>query len=351
MPLNFEEAEARFRELQARVQRGESISRAQYEDEVSRLAVQDKNGVLWEINPRTAKWMYFDGAEWVSGAPPGHDTSAVIPRSELAQQLGAPPPPPSAPRIPTPPPAPSAPRMTTPPPPPAPSVPPRPVTPPKSSAPPNAKTSPESLKPYVRPQERIAPPPSLGAPEERPARPSPLGMFGPNREWIPLAIIAVVLLLCAIIVLVGGQFALGAFGVKPTNTPTRTPTSLPTTPIPTIVRLPSPTPIPPTPVPVLAKINERLVNVRAGPSTKNKIITQLKRDTQITLIGRNEDSTWYQVNIAGQAEPGWIFGETLQITSGNPSTLPVAGAGTPAAPAPTPSLAPLGTFPTPTLKP
>ena len=64
MPMNFDEAEARFRELQSRVQRGEAISRAEYEEQVSQLAVQDRNGVLWEINPRTGKWMYFDGAEW-----------------------------------------------------------------------------------------------------------------------------------------------------------------------------------------------------------------------------------------------------------------------------------------------
>src|SRR5512140_1897599 len=77
--MTFEEAEARFRELQARVQRGEAISRAEYEDQVSQLAVQDDRGVLWEINPRTGKWMYFDGAEWVGGTPPGRDHSTVMP--------------------------------------------------------------------------------------------------------------------------------------------------------------------------------------------------------------------------------------------------------------------------------
>ena len=77
--MTFDEAEARFRELQARVQRGEAISRVEYEDQVSQLAVQDDRGVLWEINPRTGKWMYFDGAEWVGGTPPGRDNSTVMP--------------------------------------------------------------------------------------------------------------------------------------------------------------------------------------------------------------------------------------------------------------------------------
>ena len=85
--MNFEEAEAKFRQLQARVQRGEPISRAEYEDQVSQLAVQDDNGVLWEINPRTGKWMYFDGAEWVAGAPPGHDSSLVVRRLQVRLQL------------------------------------------------------------------------------------------------------------------------------------------------------------------------------------------------------------------------------------------------------------------------
>jgi hypothetical protein len=97
MPMTFEEAETRFRQLQARVQRGESISRAEYEEEVGKLAVQDRNGTLWEINPRTGKWMYFDGAEWVSGAPPGHDTSTVVPvpKETLSQTGGTQPTPPA----------------------------------------------------------------------------------------------------------------------------------------------------------------------------------------------------------------------------------------------------------------
>ncbi|HEX7589244.1 MAG TPA: hypothetical protein VF478_13090, partial [Anaerolineae bacterium] len=157
MPMNFDEAEARFRELQARVQRGEAISRAEYEEQVSQLAVQDRNGVLWEINPRTGKWMYFDGAEWVSGTPPGHDTSAVIPiqgRGAAAPNASGPAPlaAPSAPpsSVPSSTPSSSAPPMR----PVAAPVPPRPVTPPSAAPPATARTSPESLKPYVRPQDK-----------------------------------------------------------------------------------------------------------------------------------------------------------------------------------------------------
>lgn len=396
--MNFEEAEARFRELQARVQRGEPISRAEYEDQVSQLAVQDRNGVLWEINPRTGKWMYFDGAEWVSGTPPGHDTSAVIPMGGRpfpnAPTLtppepapSSPPPPPIMTSVPemlpseptaplqTPPsPPPSSVRPAPPPPPisappvrPAStSVPPRPITPPGASAPPaGPKGSPEPLKPRVRPQERLAPPPVAppgAAPKAAAERGSPLAVFGPNREWVPLAIGAVVLLLCAMLLFVGGNVALKAFGGT-TVTPTRTlVVSLPATPLPTVVRLPTEPPPTPTPESVLAKVVERSVNVRGGPSTKDKIMSSVKQNQQITLIGRNADSTWFQINLAGGAAPGWVFGQTLQIVSGDTNTLTVAGplptptkaaaAATPrpVQPSPTATLAPLGTLPSPTPK-
>jgi hypothetical protein len=351
MPMNFEEAEARFRELQARVQRGEAISRAEYEEQVSQLAVQDRNGVLWEINPRTGKWMYFDGAEWVSGTPPGHDTSAVIPIPGRGAAEPSAPSPFAVPSAPPPPPPPQSSLASAPPP-----VPPRPVTPPTASAP-ATKSSPESLKPYVRPKDRQAAPPPRPAgapPGEKPPRTSPLAMFGPNREWIPLAIGAAVLLLCAILLFVGGNFALGALGgTKPTPTRTLVPT-LPATAVPTVVRLPTQPPPTATPAPVLAQVIEAKVNVRSGPSTKDKIISSLKKNDQLTLVGRNADNTWYQINIAGAAGPGWVFGETLHIVSGDPNTLPVAGAaGATPKPAvqPTPTLLPLGTLPTPTKQP
>ena len=369
MPMNFDEAEARFRELQSRVQRGEAISRAEYEEQVSQLAVQDRNGVLWEINPRTGKWMYFDGAEWVSGTPPGHDTSAVIPipgRGAAAPDASsqAPVVAPGAPMSPasisTPPSSPTPMRPVAAP------VPPRPVTPPSAVPPATARTSPESLKPYVRPQDKLAgatpPPPGAPPSSSRGARSSPLAMFGPNREWVPLAIGAVVLLLCAILLFVGGQIAVGMLGPTTKATSTKVVVVVPTLPataVPTRVALPTLPPPTATPAPVLAKVIEKTVNVRNGPSTKNKVISSLKQNNQITLVGRNSDTTWYQVNVAGLSEPGWVFAATLQIASGDPNSLPVAGPtptptkGSAVAPAaqPTPTLAPLGTLPTPTPKP
>ncbi len=321
MPMTFEEAEARFRQLQARVQRGESISRADYEDQVSQLAVQDSNGVLWEINPRTGKWMYFDGAEWVSGAPPGHDSSLVIPVVSGATPVA------STPRPATPPPASTTPTAT-------------------ASKPP---AMPEPVQPYKRTTAgRPAPagkPSSSGAPQ-RPAR---AGNMFAGREWVPLAIGAVVLLLCAVVVFVGGQFALNFFA--PT-TPTRVALPSPiSSPLPTQVRLPSPTPIPPTPVPVIGQISEAQVNVRAQPNTRATILTRLARNTQITLVAvgpTDAGNVWYQINLPDRAEPAWVRSDTFQIISGDPKTLPPAGGATPsAAPKPgvTPTLTPIGVVP------
>lgn len=307
MPMTFEEAEAKFKQLQARVQRGEAISRAEYEEEVGKLAVQDRNGTLWEINPRTGKWMYFDGAEWVSGAPPGHDTSTVIPLKDLAATQAA-----SAPAAPAPTAAPTTPtpaRVT--PPPPASGVPPFTRTAPKTQPPARAKSP--------------ATPPS-GQASERSARPSPLG--GRNREWIPLAIGSVVLLLCAVMLFVSAQVVLPMLSPKPT--PTRTMTlARPTTALPLPTTMPTVTPIPPTPAPVIAKVTAATLNIRAEPNSKSARLGVLRKDNQVTFLAQAKgeaiegDDLWFLINIPNSTQQGWVFfGKNFQIVSGNPQTLP-----------------------------
>lgn len=377
--MTFDEAEARFRELQARVQRGEPISRAEYEDQVSQLAVQDDRGVLWEINPRTGKWMYFDGAEWVGGIPPGRDTSTVMPlprglgASSGSNAPGARPAPSIAPPPPAsiaPPPstnvAPVSPRPGTPPAPRT-AVPmttsPRPITSPSTSAPRVSPPSPEAVPPYRRVgPEQIGGAPPAGVPggegmPKRGARQGPLG--GPNREWVPLAIGAVVLLFCAMLLFVAGRLAFGGglAGLGSAATPTRAAATLaPNTPVPTVVRLPTQPPPPASPAPVLAKVIEASVNVRAAPNTSGKIVSKLKKDNTISLTGRSVDGQWYQATIQGVTGPAWVFKETLQIASGDANTLPLAGPGAPtptkpAAPAPgsgggaTPTSTPIGARP------
>lgn len=327
--MTFDEAERKFRELQTRVQRGESISRADYEAMVAELAVQDDRGVLWEINPRTGKWMYFDGAEWVVGRPPGRDQSTVIPVSQaMTPPPGATPPPMPRSQL-----APAPPGATPPPMPrsqlaPAPQARPSGATPPPMPRPGAAgPTTPISTQPPESVQEG---PGALGGTQR--SRMSPgLGGSG-SREWIPLAIAAVVLLFCAVVIF--GVAVLnpgGIFGRQATPTAARTATVRATIPPPTVT-LPTLPPPTATSAPVIAKVTATTGNVRAAPKT-GRVITTLKRNAEVTLIARSEDSQWFQINVAGQPAPGWIALEILQITSGDPKTLPVAGA----APNPTPT--------------
>lgn len=341
--MTFEEAEARFRQLQARVQRGEPISRAEYEEQVSQLAVQDNNGQLWEINPRTSKWMYFDGAEWVSGTPPGYDTSQIIPMPGGSSAASTPP---SAPK---------------------------PIAPlPARQSAPSASTSSasEPVPTYKRVTQDKKPATTAkptGAPQapELSARPNRVGAMG-RREWIPFVIGAVVLLVCAVGLFVGGNLIVNTLSPTKAPTPTRTTIAAANSPVPTIVRLPSPTPLPPTPAPVTAKITtDTPANVRNKPTVSGTtILTKLKKDTAITLIaagpvdGANQ---WYQINLPDNAAPGWIRNDTFTVTSGDPKTLPLAGVtptptakatAVPAPAQPTATATVLGVIPpTPTTKP
>ena len=347
--MNFEEAEARFRQLQARVQRGEPISRAEYEEQVSQLAVQDGNGVLWEINPRTGKWMYFDGAEWISGTPPGHDTSVVIPMPGATVTPSAPPITAPAPTFQAPPPPPLAPT-------------------PRVAVNKSAPAAPEAVPPYKRvgpdkkapaPRPLVNPP---GVAEQKPTTRARTGAFA-GREWIPFAIGAVVLIGCAILLLVINSLWSSLSSVAglsgATKTATRPASTAVSSPVATPVRLPSPTPIPPTPSPVIAKITgDPTSNVRSKASTSGTILVKLKKDTQITLVAagpKDGANQWYQINIADNPNPGWIRSDTFQVVSGDINSVPpVGGTATPtkapAAPQATATLTPIGALP-PTPKP
>lgn len=310
MPMTFEEAEARFRQLQARVQRGEPISRAEYEEEVGKLAVQDRNGTLWEINPRTGKWMYFDGAEWISGAPPGHDTSTVIPVPK--EVSGAKESPPTSPSVS----APSTPPLTHPA---------APTEPPPFVRAGQKPKQPAGAKPTAAPSR---------TPSERPARRIPLG--GRNREWVPLAIGAVVLLFCVVLLLITANVVLPVLSPKPTPTRTTIVAQGTSTKVPTPMLLPSPTPLPPTPVPVIAKVTATTLNVRAEASSKAKLLGTLKKDNQVTFLAQTKgekiegQDLWYLINLPNSTQQGWVFfGKNFQILSGDPNTLPVGGVATP----------------------
>lgn len=302
MPMTFEEAEARFKELQARVQRGEPITRAEYEEAVSQLAVQDRNGVLWEINPRTGKWMYFDGAEWVSGAPPGRDSSTVMPVPKEVAALKSTPHAAPSPIAPTPTSAPT------------------PSTPPATEPPPLVRTEPK----------RVAHTPTTPSAKPTPGAPRAprSAMTGHRREWIPLAIASVVLLLCAATLFVIAQVVLPIVNPPPTPTRISIITRAPT-PLPQPTLMPTRTPIPPTPAPVIAKVTATTLNIRAEPNSKSARLGVLRKDNQVTFLAQTRgeqiegSNVWYLINLPNSNQQGWVFfGNNFQILSGDPQTLP-----------------------------
>jgi SH3-like domain-containing protein len=93
------------------------------------------------------------------------------------------------------------------------------------------------------------------------------------------------------------------FTFTATATSTATPTFTPTnTFTPTL-----------TPTPVVGTVQStQAVNLRAEPSVTAAIITQLAPGTQVTVIGRSDDTEWYNVQLAS-GTTGWINRSLLSI--------------------------------------
>ncbi len=86
------------------------------------------------------------------------------------------------------------------------------------------------------------------------------------------------------------------------------------------------------------------VNVRRGPSTLYPVVGSLLAGSELELIGRNQDNSWFQVTYG--LSNGWIFGQLL-TTSGDVNSLPI-----PNVPPPPPTATPIPTAaPLPTAAP
>ncbi len=276
--MNFEEAERKFRELRARIESGEPISRTTIEELVSQLTVTHQ-GVSWEIHPRTGKWMYFDGAQWVEGTPPSRTGQVEW-------------------------------RPTTPPPP-----------PPEFAPPP--KSMPEPASSRARARRKVL----ATAPDGAPIAPPQMfrmSQLEPLRNWLPVLIGGIVVIVIILGMIIATQLNRGTVKTTPTAAPTQvvyvvataapspSPVAAPTSVLPTA-----------TPAPVRAKTNEALVNVRAAPNTNAEVVVRLQKDVALTLLGRTADGQWYQINVTGRSAPAWVFGETITVTAGDAKTLPV----------------------------
>jgi len=62
-------------------------------------------------------------------------------------------------------------------------------------------------------------------------------------------------------------------------------------------------------------VREGPLNVRAGPGTAYPRIGQLEAGTEVEIVGRNEESTWWQIAYeAGEEGQGWVSAEYVQAS-------------------------------------
>jgi len=84
--MTFEEAGARFAQLRAQYQAG-ALPPAQFQQALAQLQVQDPAGHWWQIDPNSAQWMMWNGAQW---ALPQAAAAAPAPYAQPAPQAYAP---------------------------------------------------------------------------------------------------------------------------------------------------------------------------------------------------------------------------------------------------------------------
>lgn len=111
--------------------------------------------------------------------------------------------------------------------------------------------------------------------------------------------------------------------LAPTDTPT------PTEPPPTVTPLPTATPLPPV------ATTRIIVNVRAGPGAGFPLLGKLPRGTSKEILGKSEDSKWWQIDYEGKA--GWIAADFTDVRGGTSGVQVIA-----VAKPPTPTELPTG---------
>lgn len=369
--MDFVTAEEKFNELQARIRRGEPMSEDQYQEELAKLMVQDDSGVFWSLEPGTGRWLYFNGTEWVPGMPPKQsapppmmpvvNTPMVeIPNTYEAPLYQAPPaydPNPPAEQSVTEAPSYYVPSDVT-----------RPLEYSGSysgGTPYSEETASRSqyvglpgsmpaedaggMPTYVRVPDAETTQPMGGIPPRPVREASPLAVPGGDRAWLPFAFGALVLLLCAVVLFFGvrglPQFNGGTVAVDPTEEPTAEVTDvLPTeTVILEPTNPPEPTEVPTdapqeTPAPAVVKATSTdVLNIRQGPARTTASLGKLQKGQEATVVGRNGDGTWLQIQIPDKTGLGWVSAEFVTV-AGDVNTLPVvSGDSGSAAPVETPA--------------
>lgn len=361
--MDFLTAEEKFKELNARIRRGEALSEDQYQEELAKLMVQDEGGVFWSLEPGTGHWLYFDGTEWVPGNPPKPTAPPAPPTTEPVMEAPTQPSYEYEPRA----------DVTTE----MPSTtgyaaetdfgrsadyrtsytePLSYATEPSSTLPSYQPTGlnqppaiePEGMTTYVRVPEGEPPGAQTGGGiPPRPVRgSSPLAPPIEGRAWLPFAFGALVLFLCAVILFFGvrGLPQFSGAAALPTEEPTEVVQVLPTATVelePTAEPEPTEAPPPteePTPVPQpVSATTTDVLNIREGPDRTTKSLGKLQQGTTVTVVGRNADNSWLHIQIPESTNTGWVSAQFVTVT-GDLNSLPIIEGGTaPAQPTETPT--------------
>jgi len=69
MTMRFAEAEEQYRELQAKLDRGE-LSEDEFIAQSAGLRVIDQHGRRWMLSGETGQWCMYDGQRWSPAQPP-----------------------------------------------------------------------------------------------------------------------------------------------------------------------------------------------------------------------------------------------------------------------------------------
>lgn len=130
----------------------------------------------------------------------------------------------------------------------------------------------------------------------------------------------------------------------PTQAETVTPVLPTSTPTPEVEPSPTPTPlmeatssptVAPTSSPPEAVVQADRLNVRSGPGTAYARIGQLEQGSQVEIMGRNEEGTWWQIAYpAGEDGLGWVSAEYIETDIEMAETPIVEAPAPPPTPAP-----------------
>jgi len=102
--------------------------------------------------------------------------------------------------------------------------------------------------------------------------------------------------------------------VYATSTNTTMPTPISTTQ-PTITSTPNISTVPtPTAMTYMGTVNADVVNLRREPNTESEIVGQVESGDTVTIIGRDEDSKWWQITSDKHEDVlAWIFAEFVNV--------------------------------------